>query len=397
MNSNQSYPLLPNPKGTLLIQEIESVKPVPRLSLITPTYQESENIPALVQQLTSLLDAELPGQYELIVVDDDSPDHTWEVAQSLMEKYPQLRVMRRTQERGLSSAVIRGWQMAQGEILGVIDADLQHPPGILAQLLQAMTPRVDLAVASRHAEEGGVSDWSFIRRFLSRGAQILGLFILPGVLGRVSDPMSGYFLVRRDAIAGKILHPAGYKILIEVIARGDIRRVAEVGYVFQERTEGESKVTWKQYIEYLQHLIRLRFSLWPIKRFLRFGIVGFSGVFVDMAIFYLLRTSLGLGLTRSAILSSEVAIFNNFTWNDLWTFRDISKRQRGWTQLAKRFLKFNVVCLSGLILNVLLVNLLFNLFGVNEYLAKFIAIAAVTLWNFWFNLKLSWRVTSVKK
>jgi dolichol-phosphate mannosyltransferase len=185
--------------------------------------------------------------------------------------------------------------------------------------------------------------------------------------------------------------------LIEVIARGDIRRVAEVGYVFQERTEGESKVTWKQYIEYLEHLIRLRFSLWPIKRFLRFGIVGFSGVFVDMAVFYLLRTSLGLGLTRSAILSSEVAIFNNFTWNDLWTFRDISKRQRGWKQIAKRFLKFNVVCLSGLILNVLLVNLLFNLFGVNEYLAKLIAIAAVTLWNFWLNLKLSWRVTSVKK
>jgi dolichol-phosphate mannosyltransferase len=134
MNSNQSYPLLPTPKGSLLIQDIESVKPVPRFSLITPTYQESKNIPALVQQLTSLLDAELPGQYELIIVDDDSPDHTWEVAQSLMEKYPQLRVMRRTQERGLSSAVIRGWQMAQGEILGVIDADLQHPPGILAQL-----------------------------------------------------------------------------------------------------------------------------------------------------------------------------------------------------------------------------------------------------------------------
>ena len=129
-------------------------------------------------------------------------------------------------------------------------------------------------------------------------------------------------------------------------------------------------------------------------RFLRFGIVGFSGVFVDMGVFYLLREFVQLGLTRSAIISAEVAIINNFLWNDLWTFRDISRQQKGWRKAFKRLIKFNLVCLSGLILNVLLVNILFNFFGLNEYLAKLIAIAAVTLWNFWFNLKLSWRTTS---
>ena len=144
-------------------------------------------------------------------------------------------------------------------------------------------------------------------------------------------------------------------------------------------------------------MLRLRFSLWPIKRFIRFGIVGFSGVFVDLGVFYVLRKILELGLTRSAILSAEVAIINNFLWNDLWTFGDISSLQRGWRKRIKRLLKFNVVCLSGLILNVLLVNLLFNVLGINEYLAKLMAIAAITLWNFWFNLKLSWRVTDAGK
>lgn len=351
----------------------------------------------MVEKLSQLLDGILPSNYELIVVDDDSPDRTWEAALSLTPEYPQLRVMRREEERGLSTAVIRGWQVAQGEVLGVIDADLQHPPETLLQLLAEIQRGADLAAASRHVGEGGVSDWSVVRRFLSRGAQTLGLVILPGVVGRVSDPMSGYFMVRRSCIAGKTMNPAGYKILIEVLGRGDIRWIGEVGYVFQERQEGESKVTWKQYIEYLRHLLRLRFARWPMGKFLRFGIVGFSGVFVDMGVFYLLRTFLGLGLTRSAIFSAEVAIINNFLWNDLWTFRDISKRQPGKRQRLKRLLKFNVICLMGLMMNVLLVNVLFNFFKVNEYLAKLIAIATVTLWNFWINMKLSWRVTDVQK
>lgn len=336
--------LLPVPTGVLIISpqiKTEMGEPPLQLSLVIPTFKESENIATIIAKLTELLETRIPNQYELIVVDDDSPDLTWEVAQSLIPTYPHLRVMRRHQERGLSSAVIRGWQVAQGEILGVIDADLQHPPETLLQLWSEMEKGADLAVASRHVEGGGVSDWSFVRRFLSRGAQVLGLIILPGVIGRVTDPMSGYFMVRRDAIAGHIMSPIGYKILIEVLGRGNIRWIGEVGYVFQERLEGESKVTWKQYVEYLQHLVRLRLARWPIGRFIRFGVVGFSGVFVDMGVFYLLRTVLELGLTRSAMLSSEVAILNNFLWNDLWTFGDISRHQRGWKKRVKRFLKFN--------------------------------------------------------
>jgi dolichol-phosphate mannosyltransferase len=403
MGINQANHLLPVPSGPLQIPAVPTFgltftdgdTPPIYFSLVIPTYNECKNVKSIVEQLTQLLDGMIPGNYELIVVDDNSPDRTWEVAQSLTAEYPQLRVMRREDERGLSTGVIRGWQASRGEVLGVIDADLQHPPETLLQLLAEIQRGADLAAASRHVAEGGVSDWSVIRRFLSRGAQTLGLVILPGVVGRVSDPMSGYFMVRRSCIADKTMNPVGYKILIEVLGRGNIRWIGEVGYVFQERKEGESKVTGKQYIEYLRHLLILRFARWQMGKFLRFGIVGFSGVFVNMGVLYVLRNSLHLELTRSLILAAELAIISNFFWNDLWTFGDISKRQPGNRQRLKRLLKFNTICLMGLILNVLLVNLMFNIFGMNEYLATLIAIAVVTLWNFWINMKLSWRVTEI--
>jgi len=364
------------------------------LSLVIPTYNEGKNIAKIVNLLNQLLEEAIPKAYELIVVDDNSPDGTWEIATGLLSEYPQLRVMRRVEERGLSTAVIRGWQAARGEVLGVIDADLQHPPELLLKLWGEIVRGGDLAVASRHVEGGGVSDWSPIRRFLSRGAQTLGLVILPEVIGRVSDPMSGYFMVRRNCIAGRTLSPVGYKILIEVIARGRVPWIGEVGYVFQERQEGESKVTAKQYVDYLRHLVRLRFSLGPIARFFRFGLVGFSGVFVDLGIFYVLRSQ-DVGLTSSAAISGELAIINNFLWNDFWTFSDISSHQPGKRQRLKRLMKFNIVCLLGLVLNVSIVNFFFNILGINEYIAKLLAIAAVTVWNFWLNLKLSWRVTDI--
>jgi dolichol-phosphate mannosyltransferase len=402
----QSSTLVAQPTGGLQIPPLPTPHAPPlKLSLVIPTYNEGNSIQSLIHILVSCLDPVLGQNYELIIVDDDSPDRTWEQAQALTAQYSHLRVMRRQRERGLSTAVIRGWQVAAGEILGVMDGDLQHPPDSLFALLAAMEQGVDLAVASRHVDGGGVSDWSLLRRLLSRGAQLLGLLILPGVVGRVSDPMSGYFMVRRTALAQKSLSPVGYKILLEILGRGEIQTIAEVGYVFQERVDGESKVTWKQYVEYLLHLLRLRSGdrpsqvsrplRLPMRRFLQFGLVGLSGVFVDMTVLYLLSdpSTLGWGLTRSKIVAAEVAIVNNFLWNDRWTFGDLARHQQGWPKRLKRFAKFNLICLAGLVLNVLILNLLFNVFEVNRYVANLVAIALVTLWNFWLNLKLSWRVT----
>ncbi|MGD1866827.1 MAG: glycosyltransferase [Phormidesmis sp.] len=401
-----THALLTPPEGPLKVPTTTPAAEV-TFSLIIPTYNESGNVGKIVAQLATLLDGFIPSDYELILVDDDSPDLTWKVAQSLTERYPQLQVMRRQKERGLSSAVIRGWQVARGKVLGVIDADLQHPPEVLLKLLQSTLDGADLAVASRHVEGGGVSDWSVIRRFLSRGAQVLGLVVCPAVVGRVTDPMSGYFMVRRSAIAGPHMNPVGYKILLEVIGRGNIGDIAEVGYVFQERESGESKVTWKQYVEYLGHLARLRSQgrigrlrqKFPTKRFYRYGLVGLSGVFVDMAIMYLLFDVVGLGLTTSKLIAAEVAIISNFLWNDVWTFADLVGKQTGWSSRFKRLLKFNTVCAIGLFFDIQLLKVLFNwVFNQSlPYIANLIAIAVVAIWNFWLNLKLNWRVTAVPK
>jgi len=246
-------------------------------------------------------------------------------------------------------------------------------------------------------EGGGLSDWSLIRRLLSRGAQLLGLLILPAVLGRLSDPMSGYFMLRRSAIAGVALDPLGYKILIEVVGRGNIRWIGEVGYVFRERVEGESKVTWRLYDQYLRHLLKLRIATLPQSHFFKFCVVGGSGVLVDMGLLYLLSdpSTLGMGLTRSKIIAAEAAIMSNFVLNDIWTFRDVARKGLG--PRLRRFLGFNAICLTGVVINVLLLNVLFNSAGVNRYVANAIAILAVTGWNYMLNKKLNWTPLAVTK
>jgi len=385
---------LPVPEGALTVGPVLAGEDSPlRLSVIVPTYNEALNIVKLVKQLAQLLDKPFGESYEIIVVDDNSPDRTWELAHNLARDTPRLRVMRREQERGLSTAVIRGWQAARGEVLCVIDADLQHPPDLTLALYRVIERGADMAVASRHLEGGGVSDWSMIRRVVSRAAQLIGLVALPGVVGRVSDPMSGYFMIRRAAIEGVELNPLGYKILIEVLARGNFPWVGEVPYVFQERAHGGSKATARVYLEYLRHLLRLRLSDLPVNRFIRFAAVGFSGVIVDMGLLFLLSdpTMLGWGLTRSKLIAAEMAILNNFWWNDLWTFRDLSAQQRGMKARLRRLGKFQLICLAGVAINTILLNLQFNLLGMNRYIANAVAIAAVTGWNFWLNLKISWR------
>ena len=247
--------------GPLVIPTLDAADDeAPSVSVVIPTYQEGESIDAVIAEVSATLDAVTRGAYEIIVVDDDSPDRTWQTALEAADRCPRVKVIRRTMERGLSTAVVRGWQAARGRILGVIDGDLQHPPEVLAPLYQKIVEGNDLAVGSRHVAGGGVSDWRLRRRVLSRGAQALGLLLLPEVLRRVSDPMSGCFMVQREAVAGVPFNPVGYKILVEVIGRGRIGSIGEVGYVFRERADGRSKVTPKVYVDYVRHLARLRLA-----------------------------------------------------------------------------------------------------------------------------------------
>jgi dolichol-phosphate mannosyltransferase len=251
--------LLPVPSGALCVNRFPAYPSPIALSIVLPTFNEVQNIEPMVRRLDSVLKS-MAVTYEIVVVDDDSPDLTWQRALGLAQSLRQLRVMRRTHERGLATAVVRGWQASRGDVLAVMDADLQHPPAVIASLWNIIQRGAQLAVASRWAPGGGVSDWKLRRRILSSTAKVTGMLVLPGVLGRLCDPLSGCFLVRRETIAGITLNPRGYKILIEVIARTDPSTIMEVPYVFQERSLAKSKLSVGLYYEYLKQLVMLRFE-----------------------------------------------------------------------------------------------------------------------------------------
>jgi dolichol-phosphate mannosyltransferase len=234
-------------------------------SLVVPTYNEAGNVEPLVEEVTRALEPRYKGRYEIIFSDDNSPDGTAAKVESLTGRFPQVKLMVREQERGLAKAVVRGWQKASGEILGVIDGDLQHPVNVLADLLAKVEEGADLVVASRYKSQGGFGNWGPIRRVQSQGAAVISWLILPEAVGQVSDPMSGCFAVSRRAIEGEPLHPEGYKIFLEVLACSRARKVDEVAYVFQLRQRGETKLSAKVYFEYLKQLVRLRLLLWQRK------------------------------------------------------------------------------------------------------------------------------------
>ena len=358
------------------------------LSLVVPTYEEADNIEALLRSLHDVLTGCRVG-FEILVVDDDSPDRTWEVARNLASELPGIRVIRRTGASGLATAVTCGWAHARGEILGVIDGDGQHPPAVVADLLAAMADRTDVAVASRHVPGGGVSNWSAFRRLLSRCAQALGLLLLPGTVGRVTDPMSGYFLVRRDVIADTDLDPVGYKILLEVLARGDVRRVAERPYVFLERERGESKVSARHYVDYLRHLMRLRLHPLRSRALVRYLMVTALALLADALTFLWIFDSHGWNLTRSAAIAGEVGILLTVLLHDLWTFAGRAARNSldRFRRLAGVQLALGVL----LFLRLLVINALVNWFGLGPMAAFLVALAAVTPVSHLLGSRLTWR------
>lgn len=218
----------------------------PLVSLIIPTYNESKNIKTLIPEVEKALKS-VP--HEIIVVDDNSPDKTWHVASS----FKSVRIIRRIGERGLATAVIRGFKEAEGTILGVMDADLSHPPEKLKELVQPLLVyEQDLTIGSRLVRGGAVEEWPFFRKLTSWGARLLARPLTP-----VKDIMSGFFFFRRSVIRGVELKPVGYKILLEILVKGHYRHVLEVPYVFRNREVGKSKLNSAEYWNYIKHLSRL--------------------------------------------------------------------------------------------------------------------------------------------
>jgi dolichol-phosphate mannosyltransferase len=224
---------------------------------VVPTYNEAANIRPFLLALKETLEPLLRDRFELLVVDDDSPDRTWEIAAGLTPSIPQLRIMRRMGKRELASAVIRGWQAARGRILGTVNADFQHPPSLLGEML-AKIEHSDLVLASRFARAAGMSGWPLGRRLIAQFARQFGRCLVPQVFRRVSDPLSGFYLVRRGPIEGVEFHPAGFKSLIEVLARTDVNKIEECGYRIGRRERGKSKLGVRNCSRFFIHVQRLR-------------------------------------------------------------------------------------------------------------------------------------------
>jgi dolichol-phosphate mannosyltransferase len=368
-------------------EPVETIVPV--VSLVVPTYNERESIGPLVKRAAAALES-LALPFEIIVVDDDSPDGTWQLAEGLRQEFPMLRVIRRQHERGLARAVVRGWSEAGGELLLVMDGDLQHPPDVLPRIVQALRGNgADVAVASRHVAGGGVSRWNVIRRALSWSASLAATWMLPGTLRTIRDPMSGYFGIRRSSIAACRLDPEGYKILLEVLARGRYDFVEEVPYTFIERQHGGSKLGLRQYAEFIVHLFRLAAHTGELTRLLRFAAVGASGVIVNVGML-VFATSRGLHYLAAGGLAIETSIAWNFALNELWSFRDFAQRDPRLAARATRFLKFNLFCAGGALLNLAVLWGLTALAGLDLLVSNFVGIGAAMVWNYGTNANVTW-------
>jgi dolichol-phosphate mannosyltransferase len=358
-------------------------------SLVIPTYNESENIAHLLARVYRTLE-KTGRSFEIIIVDDDSPDETWKIAQRLSYKYPCLKVIRRINERGLARAVVRGWEEARGEILAVMDGDLQHPPETLSLLIKTLGKEsVDIVVASRHVRGGGVSKWKLVRRTMSWGATLAATWFLPGILHKLLDPMSGYFALRRAAIEGVRLNPEGYKILLEVLCRGRYRQVEELPYTFIERERGGSKLGARQYFEFVSHLLRLSQETGELTRFIQYCLVGFSGILVNAAV-VMVAVSAGIDFLWSGILGVEFTIIMNFLLNELWTFQNISRQKANLRARLNRFLRFNSFCAGGAVIYVGILTVLTHYAGFHYLLSSLVSIFVGTLWNYGMNANITW-------
>jgi dolichol-phosphate mannosyltransferase len=219
------------------------------VSVVIPTYNESKNLPLLIPRIANAMQkAKMP--YECIVVDDNSPDRTYSIAKKLAKKY-NVRTFLRPNERGLSSAMLYGFNQAKGDIVGWIDADLQHSPELIPDLVRAITDEGYLAaVGSRLVRGGGVKGWALHRRFASWIARLMAVPLTP-----VKDTMSGFMFIRPEVIKGVKLRTIGYKLCLEVMVRGKHNnRIKEVPYVFIHRALNKSKMTWKTNADYLRQI-----------------------------------------------------------------------------------------------------------------------------------------------
>ena len=360
------------------------------ISLVLPTYNESASIEVALRRSAAALES--TGEaFELIVVDDSSPDGTADLAEQLSKELP-VRVLRRTGRDGLASAVVAGWNIAKGNFLAVMDADLQHPPEVLCKLLSSLRDsNADIAIASRSGDGGGSLNWSPIRQFTSWIATHLAACVLPLTLADVHDPMSGMFMLKSEVLTGVALEPKGYKILLEVLAKGKQRVVAEVPYIFGPRGRGSSKLGPRQTLEYFVHLAQLAVATGQIKTWLCYAAVGFIGASIHLASLVFLMNNQHWPIAVALLLSIQAALASNFLWNRYVTFRRVPfVASLANAKVRLGLARYEAVCLPGALLNSALTVTLLH-FNVALLISASAGVVLGGFWNLFFNVPAIWR------
>lgn len=354
------------------------------LSLVVPTRCNSATIERLVERIHESLSH---VSYELIIVDDNSTDGTSELAKELSAQYP-LRVIDLGQARGLASAVAAGFEQASGKVLGVIGADLRHPPEMIPALLDAVRDGADVAIASRGVESDGIAVKPIARGTVSTWARALANMLLPSITG-VSDPLSEFFLLKREVMSRGALFPTGHRPLLDILVTGRPAKVSEVPCPIEHSRKPDRGLSAGDRLRYLVHFCRLTWAEGGVKRFAKYGAVGLSGTFVDLGLLLLLTEVFGLFYIISAAISYEISILTNYTLNELWTFGD--KRSTAEGSILSRGVKFNLVSLVGLVIHMAILGFLTEIVGLFYIVSAIFAIAGAVLWNFTLNVKWTWR------
>ncbi|OQW91947.1 MAG: hypothetical protein BWK78_03125 [Thiotrichaceae bacterium IS1] len=321
--------------------QLPKLPPISSVSIIVPTYQERENLPALIQRIEQVKQQQ-QWKVELLIMDDDSQDGTEQLIGQL--NYPWIKLVVRKENHGLSPAVVEGLKLAQHEFLVVMDADLSHPPEKIPEMLQTLQSGADFVIGSRYVE-GGTTDisWSLFRKLNSEVATWLAY-----PFTKAKDPMSGFFVLHRQTFErGQwSLNPIGYKIGLELIVKCHCQTVREIPIHFSDRQKGVSKLSLKQQLQYIQHLRRLfiyRYETWA--HLAQFLVVGASGVVVNLLVLTVL-VWWGMPISMAIALAIFVSMVSNFALNRRFSF---SYARQG--PLLTQFINFLTACSVGAIVN----------------------------------------------
>lgn len=355
------------------------------LAIVLPTFNESANVAPMIDRLERALAG---VRYEVIFVDDDSPDGTADLVRRLERDHPNLRVIHRIGRRGLASATIEGILAAAAPVVAVMDADLQHDESILPEMLRRINgDNLDLVVGSRNIQGGSMGQFAAWRVKLSQLGRRLSLI---GAEHQLSDPMSGFFMVRVDSFErfAHRLSAIGFKILLDIVlSAGPELRIGEVPYRFRLREHGESKLDMMVGLEYFELLVDKHLGSLVNLRFILFALVGAFGVGLHLLILSALLRVGNIGFAKAQTLTTFMVMLLNFVLNNTVTYRD--RRLRGW-RFLRGLVTFCLACGLGVVANVAIANDVFHR-GLPWWLAALIGLMFSAVWNFAVTSMTTWR------